>query len=164
MPSKSKKQQKFMGMVHAYQKGELKNPSPEIKKVAKSIDPEDAKDFAETKHKGLPEKVKKKKESRIYDFVTFVNENDVHDVPKVGDYIIYKYAENQDDKDDRVKKFLLNNIGRIVKEFPGKYFRYLVKYDLEYDGDYKKRYREDFTEKKTGFRLGAFQFIDDPDG
>ena len=37
MPSKSKKQQKFMGMVHAYQKGELKNPSSTIKKVAKSI-------------------------------------------------------------------------------------------------------------------------------
>ena len=74
MPSKSKKQQRFMGMVHAYQKGELKNPSSEIKKVAKSIVPEDAKDFAETKHKGLPEKVKKKKESKIFDFETFLNE------------------------------------------------------------------------------------------
>lgn len=69
-----------MGMVHAFQKGELKNASPEIKKVAKSIDYDDATHFAETKHKGLPEKVRKrkkkksKKESRIYNFSQFVNE------------------------------------------------------------------------------------------
>jgi len=77
MPSVSKKQQRFMGMVHAAQKGKLKNPSPEVRKVAKSIDPEDATHFAETKHKGLPEKKKRKKykvESRIYDFKTFINE------------------------------------------------------------------------------------------
>jgi len=58
MPSKSKKQQRFMGMVHAAQKGELKDPSPEIKKAAKSMKKKDAEDFAATKHKGLPEKVK----------------------------------------------------------------------------------------------------------
>ena len=56
MPAKSKKQQRFMGMVHATQKGELKDASSEVKKVAKDIDPEDAGDFAATKHKGLPEK------------------------------------------------------------------------------------------------------------
>jgi hypothetical protein len=58
MPSKSKKQQRFMGMVHAAQKGELENPSDEVKKAAKSMKKKDAKDFASTKHKGLPEKVK----------------------------------------------------------------------------------------------------------
>jgi len=72
MPAKSKKQQRFMGMVHAYQKGKLKNASPEIKKVAKSIDVDDATHFAETKHKGLPEKVKKRK--KIHSFESFVNE------------------------------------------------------------------------------------------
>lgn len=56
MPAKSKKQQRFFGMVHAAQKGELKDASPEVKKVAKDIEPEDAGDFAATKHKGLPEK------------------------------------------------------------------------------------------------------------
>ena len=81
MPSKSKSQQRLFGMVHAFQKGELKNASPEIKKVAKSIDYDNATHFAETKHKGLPEKVRKrkrkksKKESRIYNFGQFVNEN-----------------------------------------------------------------------------------------
>lgn len=56
----SKKQQKFMGMVHAAQKGELKNPSPEVEKAAETMSDKDAKDFASTKHKGLPEKKKKK--------------------------------------------------------------------------------------------------------
>ena len=54
----SKQQQKFMGMVHAMQKGEkVKGASPELKKVAKTMGKKDAKDFAATKHKGLPQKV-----------------------------------------------------------------------------------------------------------
>jgi hypothetical protein len=57
----SKKQQKFMGMVHAAQKGE-KPASKEVGKVAKTMKKGDAEDFAATKHKGLPEKKAKKKE------------------------------------------------------------------------------------------------------
>ena len=57
----SKKQQKFMGMVHAAQKGE-KPASKEVGKVAKTMKKSDAKDFASTKHKGLPEKVKETKD------------------------------------------------------------------------------------------------------
>ena len=53
----SKKQQKFMGMVHAAQKGE-KPASKEVAKTAKSMGKKDAEDFASTKHKGLPEKKK----------------------------------------------------------------------------------------------------------
>jgi hypothetical protein len=53
----SKKQQRFMGMVHATQKGE-KAPSKEVAKAAKSMGEKDAEDFASTKHKGLPEKKK----------------------------------------------------------------------------------------------------------
>ena len=54
----SKQQQKFMGMVHAMQKGKkIKGASPELKKVAKTMNNKDAKDFASTKHKGLPTKV-----------------------------------------------------------------------------------------------------------
>jgi hypothetical protein len=53
----SKKQQRFMGMVHATQKGE-KAPSKEVAKVAKGMGKKDAEDFAATKHKGLPEKKK----------------------------------------------------------------------------------------------------------
>ena len=56
--SVSKKQQRFFGMVRATQKGEMKNPSPEVSKVADDISKKDAKKFAKTKHKGLPEKKK----------------------------------------------------------------------------------------------------------
>ena len=59
----SKKQRKFMGMAHAIQKGEkVKGASPELKKVAKTMKPKDAEDFAKTKEKGLPEKKAKKEE------------------------------------------------------------------------------------------------------
>ncbi len=60
MPAQSKQQQKFMGLVHAIQKGDVKksDASPEALKVAKDMDPKDVKDFASTKHKGLPKRVK----------------------------------------------------------------------------------------------------------
>ena len=55
----SQQQQKFMGMAHAMQKGEkIKDASPELKKVAKSMKKSDVTDFAATKHEGLPKKVK----------------------------------------------------------------------------------------------------------
>ena len=57
MPAVSKAQQKFMGMVHAAQKGE-EPASPEVAKVAKDMSKKSAKDFASTKHDGLPDHVK----------------------------------------------------------------------------------------------------------
>jgi len=60
----SKAQQKFMGMVHATQKGE-KAPSKEVAKVAKDMGKKDAKDFASTKHKGLPQHVKESRETLV---------------------------------------------------------------------------------------------------
>ena len=56
MPAVSKAQQRFMGMVYATKKGEMTNPSPEVSKAAASMKKSDAKDFASTKHKKLPEK------------------------------------------------------------------------------------------------------------
>jgi hypothetical protein len=68
----SKQQQKFMGMAHAIQKGEkIKGASKELKKVAKTMKPKDTEDFAKTKHKGLPDKVKsKKKEEDVEESTT----------------------------------------------------------------------------------------------
>jgi hypothetical protein len=61
----SKKQQRFMGMVHSAQKGE-KPASKAVGKVAKTMKKSDAEDFASTKHKGLPEKAaKKNKEEEV---------------------------------------------------------------------------------------------------
>ena len=68
----SKQQQKFMGMAHAMQKGEkVKGASKELKKVASTMKPKDTEDFAKTKHKGLPDKVKsKKKEEDVEESTT----------------------------------------------------------------------------------------------
>jgi hypothetical protein len=54
--SVSQQQQKFMGMVYAAKKGE-KPASPAVAKTAAGMSKSDAKDFAKTKHKGLPNKV-----------------------------------------------------------------------------------------------------------
>jgi len=56
MPAVSRAQQRFMGMVYATKKGDMTNPSPEVAKAAASMKRSDAKDFASTKHKKLPEK------------------------------------------------------------------------------------------------------------
>jgi hypothetical protein len=58
MPAQSKAQQKFMGMVHAAQKGEMK-PTGAVAAAAKGMSHKAATDFASTKHKGLPGHVKK---------------------------------------------------------------------------------------------------------
>jgi len=65
----SQQQQKFMGMVRAYQKGEMPDASPEVKKAAQSMSKKDVKDFASTKHKGLPVK----KESVVHEDVNMKN-------------------------------------------------------------------------------------------
>ncbi len=56
MPAVSKAQQRFMGMVHATQNGDMKNPSPEVEKAADGMTAKDSKEFASTKHTGLPDK------------------------------------------------------------------------------------------------------------
>lgn len=107
MPSSSKKQQRFMGMVHAYQKGELKGASPSIKKAARSIDPEDALHFAETKHKGLPEKVRRKSKKRLHTFESFVNEK-YNDEKKVD-------GMSKQEMEDENKHFIkLQNKGKLT--------------------------------------------------
>ena len=66
MPAKSKAQQRFMGMVHAVKKGELdpSKVSRKVRKAAGSMKSKDAHDFASTKHKGKPEKVKQETKVR----------------------------------------------------------------------------------------------------
>lgn len=57
--AKSKKQQQFFGIVRGMQKGEIPKKG-EAGKKAKEMEPKDVKDFASTKHKGLPKKVEPK--------------------------------------------------------------------------------------------------------
>jgi outer membrane lipoprotein SlyB len=59
--SLSRAQQRFMGMVYAAKKGETP-ASPEVAKAASGMTKKAAKDFAKTKHEGLPEKKEETKE------------------------------------------------------------------------------------------------------
>jgi len=61
----SKAQQRFMGMVRAKQKGEMPDASPEVSKAAASMSKKDVKDFAKTKHKGLPAKKESVEEAKV---------------------------------------------------------------------------------------------------
>tara|TARA_R100000805_G_C3602169_1_gene102801 strand:+ start:142 stop:1065 length:924 start_codon:yes stop_codon:yes gene_type:complete len=62
MPAKSKQQQKFMGLVHAYKKGEVpaSQVSKAVKDAAKSMSGKSVKKYAKTKHDDLPKKVSEK--------------------------------------------------------------------------------------------------------
>lgn len=57
----SRAQQRFMGMVYAAKKGETP-ASPEVAKAAEGMTKKSARDFAKTKHAGLPEKKEETKE------------------------------------------------------------------------------------------------------
>lgn len=59
MPSKSKSQQRFFGLVRSVQKGDTprKSVSKSVRDAADSMKVGDVKDFASTGHKGLPEHV-----------------------------------------------------------------------------------------------------------
>jgi len=63
MPSKSKAQQRFFGVVKGIQKGSAKG-SGKAKKAARDMSPADVDDFASTKHKGLPNRVKQETKVR----------------------------------------------------------------------------------------------------
>ena len=49
MPAKSESQRRLFGMVLAAKRGELKDPSPKIKKISQGISENDARDFAHKK-------------------------------------------------------------------------------------------------------------------
>ena len=59
MPSTSKAQQRLMGMAYALKKGDMEpaDASQEVKDLADSMTLKQLKDFAETKHEGLPDHV-----------------------------------------------------------------------------------------------------------
>ena len=74
MPSVSRKQQRFMGMVHADQEGKLKHPSADISRAAGSMSHQAASDFASTSHSGLPERSRKDEMSEILETIAQYNE------------------------------------------------------------------------------------------
>jgi len=99
----SKKQQKFMGMVHAAQKGE-KPASKEVAKVAKGMKKKDAEDFASTKHKGLPEKVKSKKTEEGKGDGNLANNAKPYDKVTQGDVVAGRLGKDEEGGKKKVKK------------------------------------------------------------
>jgi hypothetical protein len=105
--SDSKSQQRLMGQVYGIKSGELKpsDLNPEYKdkilKIADSISLKDAKDFAETKHKGIPEKVNESKSNVVKHKLIIKSSVDNIDENKkklVMEFIIYCCKELNIDK------------------------------------------------------------------
>ena len=98
----SKKQQRFFGMVRAAQKGEGAS-SPEVAKVADEISNKDAKKFAKTKHKGLPEKKKMKEETSTYEKLKKkIGSKEKHDKAVTVDEgvmdVVKRYSKKKEEK------------------------------------------------------------------
>ena len=104
MPSVSKAQQRFMGMVHATQKGDMDSPSPEVSKAANSMSDKDAKDFASTSHKGLPDK-KTEQLNKIREIVRkMVRERMIDEMNTTGNIEGYNTPYAFSGKDSEEKK------------------------------------------------------------
>lgn len=112
MPAASQAQQKLMGMAYAFKKGDMKpeDASDEVKKLADEMTLDQLKDYAETKHEGLPVKKESeetpKKLKNIKTFEEFIAECDDETdeeesvdeynraanvgAPKIGDTVKFK--------------------------------------------------------------------------
>jgi Zn-dependent protease with chaperone function len=89
MPAKSKSQQRFFGLVKSVQDGSLEDPSPAVAAAAKSMSKSEVDDFATTKHKDLPDKVKKE----IVEDIIYSNREKFDMVNENIDYSDEKYKE-----------------------------------------------------------------------
>ena len=101
----SKKQQQFFGIVRAMQKGDMKKGG-EAGEVAKDMKVSDVKDFAKTKHKGLPTK-KTSEEAAGVGIVT--KQNATADVPVGGEYMnvkkLFPKNKKKKTKEDSVQEY-----------------------------------------------------------
>ena len=83
MPSKSKLQRRFFGLIHGVQSGKIhpSKVSMKVRKAAKNISSKDVKDFAKTPEGSLPYKVKKEVISVLKELQEpmYLNEDDTKD-------------------------------------------------------------------------------------
>lgn len=125
----SKSQQRFMGMVHAKKKGEMKDGSEKVEKAAASLTSKEAEKFASTKHKGLPEKKTKKEDydvdtanqlwSEVGERLEKLGEMDDAKFKVIGEKLDPVGKEDKDiDNDgdhDKSDKYLLNRRKKVGK-------------------------------------------------
>jgi len=70
MPAVSKAQRRLMGMAYAYRKGEIRlkdipaNVRDEVRRIAREMKLSDLREFATTREKALPRKIKPTKRAR----------------------------------------------------------------------------------------------------
>ena len=104
MPSTSKSQQRLMGMAYAAKKGELDSSKlgPSVKKLMESMSKKQLKDFAKTKHEGLPERKEsedkdpKVKKSRVTSSIKNAKSTAMNlKQYKTASYILNKYASSK---------------------------------------------------------------------
>ena len=81
MPAQSKSQQRFFGVVKAMQKGDIPKKG-KAGKIAKSMSKDDVDDFASTKHKGKPEKVKR--EQRVRNLIKKMVREELENINEVN--------------------------------------------------------------------------------
>ena len=108
MPAKSKQQQKFMGLVHAYKKGEVpaSKVSKAVKDAAKSMSKKSVKKYAKTKHDDLPKKVSEEKKNSNNLYLEFTDA--VQDFNDKCIEIADKITKLKGDKTDG--KILMKNV------------------------------------------------------
>jgi hypothetical protein len=167
VPAKSKAQQKFMGIVHAIQKGDAKasDYSKEIQAAVKSMKKKDVKDFADTDRGGLPNKVKKEIIAKLRELVRIELEGtcgyapdgklDVHNTDKLtpaGPHLLKKKKKNESVNEGQTQsidgKELLNYLMKRFKMSKSKAIAtmkkqkkdlsFLKKEERDYKAEYKK--------------------------
>ena len=120
MPAVSKKQQKFMGIVRAIQKGEA-DPSDfnkDAQDAAKKMKKSSVKKYAKTKHKGLPtKKVKESEVKTIYNLLQrFGNsEKDAKNMLKKNYKKVNKKFKGQTARDKAMAIIGLSLLGEATK-------------------------------------------------
>jgi len=127
MPSKSKAQQRFMGLVHAYNKGDVKGSevSKAVKDVAKDMKKKDVKDFASTTHKGKPEKVKQEFLNKLKEMIRIELEGCGYTTSAVDPNYKLKSPGGTGEEDEKLKE----SLGRKLREGEQeKIYDLLVKY------------------------------------
>jgi len=133
MPAKSKSQQRLMGMVHACQKSG-KCASEQVKKMAASMKKSDAKDFAETKHKGLPEVKESMPTFREFLIFEIENPRDPIKGPIIRDRV--KGIVREPEEDDKQKPSIKRRGQRATRTLRKRYgFRHPK--GMQYDEGYK---------------------------
>ena len=98
----SKQQQKYFGLVRAIQKGEASG-SPEAEKTAKEMSMKDVKDYASTKHKGLPRKVQ--------------SENIIEMKNKEGHTFVISDRDVKGKSQDKVRMHVQDKDGKKIKDY-----------------------------------------------